>query len=179
MAYAQRPVPAANRLLQQKIADISSGTKLSERARLMAIDLAEQVVLVGVLKTYARGPSFVECAETQALFGRDVSVHPSQCEGVAHGEQVSFRVQIKQGKPHAWDVCCPPSLPYACGGDPSEDAAGREDVGGWNEAARAWRPSTEAHERSGMAALTAHKMSPQRFPAPVLRQGAFVGWASN
>mmetsp|Transcript_131345 Transcript_131345/g.379967 ORF Transcript_131345/g.379967 Transcript_131345/m.379967 type:complete len:179 (-) Transcript_131345:90-626(-) len=170
-----------DRLLQHKVSALTSGVSLTEGGRSMAMELAEQAVFVGVLKVFNEsvGYGFIDCEETNALFGREVCVHQSQCEGVPVGKQVSFRVQMKRGQPHAWEVRHPPvdaASPLAMQSGPSQLVVDSNDASEWNEEARAWRPSAEANQRSGMAALAAHGYAPKRFPAPVLRQGTFVGW---
>jgi len=42
-----------------------------------------------------------------------------------------------------------------------------------------WRPSTEANDRRGLAAVRAHKLDPETYPVPQMRQGTFLGWTSN
>lgn len=84
--------------------------------------------------------------------------------------EVSFRVQMRRGQPHAWEVRHPPAEgPEAAAVEAEGEAS---EARGWNEEARSWRPSAEADQRAGIAALAAHNYAPKRFPAPVLRQGA-------
>lgn len=45
----------------------------------------------------------------------------------------------------------------------------------------AWKPSLEAQDRYGMDALLAHKLDPETYPRPAVRegQGTFLRWMSN
>merc|ERR1719198_649983 len=47
---------------------------------------------------------------------------------------------------------------------------------GPGKSSQEWRPSGEADDRHGMKAVLAHKLVPVTCPAPVVRQGTFVGW---
>lgn len=53
------------------------------------------------------------------------------------------------------------------------------DIAERGRSPEAWRPSLDADDRSGMAALIAHKEDPHKHPCPVLREGTFVSWSGN
>lgn len=53
------------------------------------------------------------------------------------------------------------------------------DVAQQGRSPESWTPSAEAHDRSAMAAVLAHKADPQKYPRPPVREGAFVAWSGN
>lgn len=61
----------------------------------------------GILKTfdYSRGYGFIACADTHAIFQRDVFIHHSQMGGLEIGQRVLFEVTTNaRGQPQAKDV---------------------------------------------------------------------------
>merc|ERR1719386_379651 len=101
---------SASRIVQRKVAELLSGDVSRDmgKARSMALDLVDQVVFVGVLKSFneTAGCGFIECKETKILFSRHLPVQKAQCEGVPIGELVSFRIQMVRGQPCVYNVVC-------------------------------------------------------------------------
>lgn len=166
---AGRPSTAAGRIVQRKVTELLSDEGTTKGGRAMALDLVDQVLFSGLLKTVNgnSGVGFIECPETYALFRRDVACLKSQCEveGLEIGDRVDFRIQIKQGRPQACELArpglgdsCRPPTPTRRG-----EASPRPCTMGWEQQASSRgtenlenRPTTAYEKRRGMAYVLAH-----------------------
>jgi hypothetical protein len=50
---------------------------------------------------------------------------------------------------------------------------------GPGRSANEWKPSNEADDRRGIEAVRKHRLAPEVYPCPQIREGTFIGWKSN
>lgn len=168
---------SASRMFHRKVAEVLDGGRDKVKARSMALDLLDQVVLEGVFKSFnaPAGCGFIDCAQTHALFSRDLSVHQSECVGVQVGERLSFRVRMVRGQPSVYGVSCPPENANHTPLQESKSQAQARTLSGmaevlthesraaeWSDAALEWKYSKENQLRNGMDSLLAHTDGPGR-----------------
>lgn len=189
------PSEPSEHVAQRTVTGLVTGQAVGQTKnhRSMALDQLEQVVFTGVIKNLnnSTGYGFIDSAEAYALFGREAVIHQSQCEGISAGSSVQFRLQLKQGKPYAFDVeqlsaaavssqrsICNTGRTWAGPDVPIEETDGR-----LNPEATTWKPSLEADHRAGMAAALTPAHPPwdgvQGVPKPLCRTGAFLSWRTN
>lgn len=162
-AEAAEASEGASRIIQQKISRLTAGSGRGGRS--MALDLAEQVVFEGTLKSFnpSTHTGFIDCSVAKELFGRDLSVHGAMCHHISVGAAISFRIQMQQGQPRAYDVRSPPVRPERPTPRPlREETPPRQPV-----------RRGPAEPRSDMAALLAQSGSSGSQRAAPPREGAF------